>query len=49
MKWMCADYAYRSRKEVVEAYPSAAKIVRVMGGWMVFETYTEYLTWKSQK
>ena len=49
MKWLCHDEDYKSRKAVVEQYPSAAKVVRVTGGWMVFETYYEYLTWKEQK
>ena len=36
-------------KEVVKNYPEAEKIVKVEGGYMVFETVTEYETWKNQK
>jgi hypothetical protein len=39
----------KSRKEVVAAYPDAAKIVKVCGGYKVFETIADYETWKNQK
>lgn len=40
---------YKNRAAVVAAYPSAAKIVKVDGGWAVFEYMTDYETWKNQK
>ncbi len=40
---------YKNRAAVVAAYPSAEKIVKVYGGWAVFEDLTEYETWKKQK
>lgn len=40
---------FSSRKEVKKAYPAAAKIVKVCGGWAVFETIADYNTWKNQK
>lgn len=38
-----------NRKEVVKEYPSAAKIVKVCGGYKVFEFFSDYYTWKNQK
>ena len=40
---------YKSRKEVEKAARGAAKIVKVDGGWMVFDTMSDYETWRSQK
>ncbi len=41
--------ANENRKEVVKQYPGAAKIVKVCGGYGVFEFFTDYETWKNQK
>lgn len=38
-----------SRKEVVAQHPSAVKIVKVEGGYKVFESLGEYETWRKQK
>ena len=38
-----------TRKEAVKAAPGAAKIVKVSGGYMAFDTVSEYETWKNQK
>lgn len=40
----CAD-----RKTAWEKCPWAAKIVKVEGGFMAFESLTDYRTWKNQK
>lgn len=40
---------YNSRREVVDAYPEAVKIVKVEGGWGVFDSWDDYETWKMQK
>ena len=40
---------YKTRKAVVKAYPLASKIVKVTGGWAVFEFITDYEIWKNQK
>lgn len=39
---------YKNRAAVVAAYP-AAKIVKVDGGWAVFDYMTDYVSWKNQK
>jgi hypothetical protein len=39
----------KSRKAAVSQYPGAAKIVKVCGGYQVFETLLDYGTWKNQK
>lgn len=39
----------KTRKEVVKEYPDHVKIVKVTGGYAVFETWTDYETWKKQK
>lgn len=41
--------ANKNRKEVVKQYPSAQKIVKVCGGYMVFFTQPDYTTWLNQK
>ena len=48
MNWFCSEEHYKNRAAVAAWYPSAAKIVKTCGGWMVFEFYTDYLTWKKQ-
>ncbi len=45
----CDDREYRNIREVKAEYPSAAKIVKVTGGWAVFDTLADYETWKRQK
>ena len=40
---------YTNLKSVRDAYPGATKIVRVDGGWLVFETTTDYNTWVNQR
>ena len=39
----------KTRKEVVKEYPDHVKIVKVTGGYAVFETWTDYENWKNQK
>lgn len=38
-----------SRKQIVQDNPYAAKIVKVLGGYIVFDIYPDYETWKKQK
>lgn len=38
-----------ARAAVRRDYPEAAKVVKVVGGFMMFETMTEYQTWQRQK
>ena len=40
---------YKARKNVVAAWPSAAKIVKVCGGWQIFECVVDYNIWAAQK
>jgi hypothetical protein len=41
---------YANVKEVKQATASwADKIVKVDGGWLVFESVSDYETWKNQK
>ncbi len=40
---------YQTPDDVKAAYPSAAKIVDVEGGWMVCDTINDYSTWLGQK
>ena len=37
------------RYEAVKAMPLAAKIVKVCGGYMGFESMTDFEIWKNQK
>ena len=38
-----------SRAAAVKAMPWAAKVVKVCGGYMGFESLSDYETWKRQK
>lgn len=38
-----------SRKDAWEYCPWAAKIVKVYGGFMCFESHEDYKVWKNQK
>lgn len=40
---------YAGRRAVEAAYPEAARIVSVCGGWAVFETLADYETWRRQR
>ena len=37
------------KKQVKEEYPNHVKIVKVTGGYAVFETWDDYETWRNQK
>jgi hypothetical protein len=39
----------KTRKTAVKRVPWAAKIVKVGGGYMAFESITDYHIWKNQK
>ena len=41
--------ATTNRNQVKKDYPEAEKIVKVDGGYMVFDNQEEYETWKNQK
>lgn len=38
-----------NRKDAVKQAPWAAKVVKVTGGYLAFESMTDYETWKRQK
>lgn len=40
---------YADIEAVQDAYPAAAEIIEVDGGWMVFETVTAGETWRNQE
>jgi hypothetical protein len=40
---------YRSIEEVRDAYPGAASIVEVEGGWIVFATEADFEVWRRQR
>lgn len=43
------ELGFREVKDIAKEYPSFTMAVRVEGGWMLFESYDEYRTWKAQK
>lgn len=43
------ELGFREIKDVARDYPSYTVAVKVEGGWMLFEGYDEYRTWKAQK
>lgn len=38
----------KTRREVKNLFPWAEKIKKVEGGYMLFESLTDYLTWQNQ-
>ena len=46
---ICREEDYKNRKAVAFEYPSATKIVKVCGGWAVFDSITDYEIWRNQK
>ena len=42
-------YSVSTKKEAQEAKAWAYKVVKVEGGWMVFEYSTDYEIWINQK
>ena len=45
----CNNNDYQSQTEVEDAYPAAAEVIEVEGGWMVFDTVTDADTWRNQE
>jgi hypothetical protein len=39
----------KTRREAARAYPWYVRIVKVDGGYMVFESEADYQTWRRQK
>ena len=39
----------KTRKQVKEEYPDHVRIVKVSGGYVVFQTWADYVTWVNQK
>lgn len=48
MSYFCAETDYETIEAVRDAYPGAAVVVEVEGGWKVFEFVTDYETWEAQ-
>lgn len=48
MNIFCSADNYETIDEVKDVYPGAAIVIEVEGGWMVFETVTDYETWQNQ-
>ena len=44
-----SEQDYKTRDAVKDAFPEAAKIRRVDGGWAVFDTLADYTTWSKQQ
>lgn len=48
MSKFCSRQDYATIAAVQDAYPDAAEIVEVDGGWIVFDTVTDADTWRNQ-
>lgn len=48
-KLFVPDTVYDSEASVVYAYPWADYRVECEGGWMIFESYDDYKTWKATR
>jgi hypothetical protein len=45
----CSLLNYATIEDVLAAYPGAARIIEVDGGWQVFAFLSDYSTWINQK
>lgn len=45
----CDEHNRKNRKKAIEEMPYASKIVAVVGGYLGFESWTDYEIWKNQK
>lgn len=45
----CNEHNRANRKKAIEEMPYASKVVAVVGGYMGFESWTDYGIWKNQK
>ena len=45
----CCEHNRANRKKAIEEMPYASKVVAVVGGYMGFESWTDYEIWKNQK
>ena len=41
----CSVADYANRDAVVSKFPSAERILKVSGGWVVFATYDDFYAW----
>lgn len=48
MNKFASQQDYENIEAVQDAYPGAAEIIEVEGGWMVFDTVTDADTWRNQ-
>ena len=39
----------KSKTIAVNECPWASVVIRVTGGWLCFESYSDYMVWKNQK
>jgi hypothetical protein len=49
MSKFASEENYDSMEVVEQAYPAATEIIKVEGGWMVFDTATDAETWRNQQ
>lgn len=45
----CNEHNRKNRKKAIEEMPYASKVVAVVGGYMGFESWTDYEIWNNQK
>lgn len=45
----CDEHNRKNRKMAIDEMPYASKIIAVVGGYLGFESWDDYHTWKNQK
>ncbi len=40
---------FKNLKAVKDTFPAASHITKVYGGWLIFDTHSDYATWRNQK
>lgn len=45
----CYEHNRKNRKKAINEMPNASKIIAVCGGYLGFESWTDYEIWKNQK
>lgn len=45
----CYEHNRKNRKKAIKEMPYASKVIAVVGGYLGFESWSDYEIWKNQK
>lgn len=47
--YVCYEHNRKNRKKAIKEMPYASKVIAVVGGYLGFESWSDYEIWKNQK